>query len=473
MRRSRAKLVLAAEDGKPTAEQAAAAPARTAEIIEFQPDAAELEERQPPFVARATLYLVALVIAAAVGWASVAKMDEIVTARGKLVTTAPSIVVQPFETSVIRALDVKVGDVVKAGQPLATLDPTIPGADRDQLRGKLASLDAQIARLEAELDTRDYAPGQGASADQALQARVFAQRRDYYAAKVRDFDTQIAKTEATYLGSLAEAAVLRRRLSGQNEVVAMNAELIKRGAGSQLAYLQSQDTSLDTEAAIGRAESAAKAATAAMDQLAADREAFVQDFRRETTEKLVDLRGQRAAAAEELKKADLRAEMAVLRAPADGAVLDIAQRSAGSVVNAAEPLVTLVPLDVPLEAEVAVAGRDIGRLALSDTARIKFDAFPFQKYGTMQGRVRVISEDAFAADSRSNSTPAAGRAPDAASFYRLRLSLGAPTLRDLPAGFQLIPGMGVQAEIKTGRRSVLSYFLYPFLRGLDESFREP
>jgi hemolysin D len=185
-------------------------------------------------------------------------------------------------------------------------------------------------------------------------------------------------------------------------------------------------------------------------------------------EDLVELRDKRAAAAEELKKARLRKAMAVLTAPADAAVLDIAQRSIGSIAREAEPLFTLVPLNVPLEAEVLVAAKDIGYFALDDQARIKFDAFPFQKHGTVSGRVRTISHDAFAPDSRVDEKEH-GPAP----FYKVRLELGDLKLHSVPQDFRFIPGMTIQAEIKAGRRSVISYFLYPLLRGLDESFHEP
>jgi HlyD family secretion protein len=159
--------------------------------------------------------------------------------------------------------------------------------------------------------------------------------------------------------------------------------------------------------------------------------------------------------------------MAVLTAPADAAVLDVAQRSIGSVVQAAEPLFTLVPLNVPLEAEVSVAARDIGHLAVNDPARIKFDAFPFQKHGTIDGKVTSISQDSFAPQA------AAQNPGPMTAFYKVRLALGSTQLRSLPENFRLLPGLTIEAEINAGERSIISYFLYPLTRGLDESLREP
>ena len=164
---------------------------------------------------------------------------------------------------------------------------------------------------------------------------------------------------------------------------------------------------------------------------------------------------------------ELRRQLIVLKAPADAIVLDIANRTIGSVVREAETLFVLVPRDVPLQAEVNVEGRDIGQVSVGQPVRIKFDAFPFQKYGTATGAVRVISQDSFSPDPKAE-----GARRATAPYYRVLVDLVDTHLR-LPAErVQLIPGMAVTAELKVGRRSVMSYFLYPLLRGLDESIRE-
>jgi hypothetical protein len=159
-------------------------PATPPIISEFQPDAVEIEERSPPRMTRITLYLVAALIAAAVIWASLSTVDEIVTAQGKLITTRPNLVVQPLETSVVRELHVAVGDVVHRGQALATLDPTFPKTDVDALLTRIAAFDA-IERLEAELNARNFVPLDPANPEE-VQARLFAQRRGYYIASLNN-----------------------------------------------------------------------------------------------------------------------------------------------------------------------------------------------------------------------------------------------------------------------------------------------
>ena len=127
----------------------------------------------------------------------------------------------------------------------------------------------------------------------------------------------------------------------------------------------------------------------------------------------------------------------------------------------------LVPRDVPLQAEVNVEGRDIGQIEVGQPVRIKFEAFPFQKYGTGTGAVRVVSQDRSHPIQREKLRVECQR-PIIACWW---MSLDTK-LRLQPERIQMIPGMAVTAEMKVGRRSVISYFLYPLLRGLDESIRE-
>ena len=443
-------------------------------VSEFQTDAVELEERAPASIARATLYGVTLLILALVLWASLSSIDEVVVAQGRLVTTKPTIVVQPLETSIIRTIDVTVGDVVKAGQTLATLDATFTQADVDQQRAKFSALDAQVKRLEDELDGKDYAASAGATPDERLQARLFDQRRAFFAAQLRDYDQQIAAQSATISASNDQQGILSERRSTLTQIEGARETLYKHETGSLLDLLSSRDARLGVDASIVDLKGKVVEARHGKAKLEADREAFIQDFRRQALEQLVDARSKRDGVAEDMKKMELRRKRVALTAPSDAVVLNLAERSIGSVVREAEPVMTLVPLNVPIEAEVQVNTRDVGRLKTGEDVRVKLDAYPFQKYGTASGTLRTISHDSFPADQQQQTAAASPSQP--ATFHaRVALDDGgrlnghgqhARTVR-------LIPGMVVTAEIKVGQRQVISYFLYPLLKGLDDAIREP
>lgn len=437
-------------------------------IAEFHPDAVELEERIPPRTARLTLYGVTALIIAAVLWASLSSIDEIVVAPGKLVTTKPTIVVQPLETSIIRSIDVAAGDIVKAGQTLATLDATFSQSDVEQQRVRHAALEAQVKRMEAELAGTDYRAIAGKTPDEQLQLQLFEQRRAFRLAQVANFDEQIAGQAAAIASGKEEQVILKNRRDGLVQIEAARESLYKNETGSLLTLLGSRDARLEVEANLAQLAGKAVEAEHALAKLRADRQAFLEDLRRATVEQLVEAKSQRDTVGQELKKMELRRNMVVLSAPSDAVVLDLAQRSIGSVVREAEPIVTLVPLDVPLEAEVSINARDIGRVKAEEETRVKFDAYPFQKYGTATGRIRIISRDAFSPDAKE---AAQGVAP--LPFFRARVRLDEVNLASDGEPTRLLPGMTVNAEIKVGRRTVISYFLYPLIRGLDDSIREP
>ncbi|MET3925247.1 HlyD family type I secretion periplasmic adaptor subunit [Devosia sp. 2618] len=435
-------------------------------VMDFQTDAIALEERKPPVTARMTLYLVALAIGCGIYWASVSQIDEIVVAPGKLTTSQPTLVMQPFETSIIRTIEVKSGDIVHKGQLLATLDPTFASSDTGQLQAKLTGFEAQIDRIKAELAGTAYTPPPNASAEALMQGQLAAQRLAAYQAKLDDYDAQIGHGNATMAAAKAQEAKLEQRLEGLQEIQTMHATLADTGNVSKLTFMQSRDLSLDLQVTLAQVNGQYAEAVQQLEQVQAERQNYIEDYRRLAMEALVDLEDKQAGASEELRKVDLRTSMSQLIAPADAAVLEVAERSVSSVVQPAEPLITLVPLNVPLEVEVTVASNDIGHLAAGDAARVKFDAFPFQEHGTIDGKVVSISENSFAKPAGAD--PAGG-----AAFYKIRIALGQDQLKSVPTTFRLLPGMTVSAEIHAGERSIISYFLYPLIRGLDESLREP
>jgi len=138
------------------------------------------------------------------------------------------------------------------------------------------------------------------------------------------------------------------------------------------------------------------------------------------------------------------------------------------VIQEAETLITLVPLGTTLEAEVEINASDVGYVAVGDKVRVKLDAFPFQRHGLLEGRLRTVSEDAFV---RKPGDPVATDGP--ANYYRARVQLTTTQLRNVPEQTRLLPGMGVRGEILVGDRRVITYFLYPLIRAFDESLREP
>lgn len=155
-------------------------------------------------------------------------------------------------------------------------------------------------------------------------------------------------------------------------------------------------------------------------------------------------------------------EYVYLRAPCNAVVHEVTSFSPGSAVREAEALITLIPLDGNIELEAQIPPENIGKVKVGAPVRVKLTAYPFQKYGTLDGVVRNISEDTLEKQEAGNSI----------KYYRARITVSGK-LTGVKEDFRLIPGMEVQSEIKCDRRRVIEYILYPLIKALDETAKEP
>lgn len=441
---------------------------KDAVFLAFQPDDIEIEHTPANFSLHATLYIIIGLFLFVVVWASLAKIDRIVTAPGKLTTTSPHISVEPLETSVVRQVNIRPAQIVKEGDLLITLDPTFTAADLSQVGDQLESLYAQAARLRAELDGDDYAPRsdkEDLGVSDGLQQIIHERRMAEYRSTDKYYEEKRNSIAAAIATNRDQLAKFEEQLLVLKEIEDMHANSSVSEFTSKVDALRARSDRLRVSTEIARLETEADELKYQLSSIKSEQEAFIATWRKEIAEELMDVEREIKKLEQSLRKAERRNSLVDLRAAHDSVVLKMADISVGSVVQEAETLATLVPVDVPLEATVDISTRDIGRVRVGDLARIKLEAFPFQKYGIIEGKVLRIAEDAVELDPRS------GRIDD--SVYRARLSLEKNELKNLPRTTRLIPGMKVVAEIKVGQRRVIEYFLYPIIRALDESLREP
>jgi HlyD family secretion protein len=333
---------------------------------------------------------------------------------------------------------------------------------------------AEERRLEAEIYGRPFPPtGADATLDPKyvlLQTAIYEHRQAEYRAAVAAADADSARLEAGLVTNRASQAGLQERMKVISEVESMRDELYKLSAGSRLNLLQSRLDRLSLNDQLGEKINQEKELLQQLASAREQKEKYINNWTREAGERLTTVQQQISTAAQQLANANRRRSLVVLRAPADGVVLELGLRSIGSVAKEAEPLVTLVPRGNKIEAEVDVDSADVARLRTGDPVRVKLDALPFQRHGTLSGQVRVITENSFPAEKASGQQGGSDAQP---AFFRARVALGPVKLQDVPPDFRLIPGMTTTAEINVGKRTVISYLLDPVIRLFDESLREP
>jgi membrane fusion protein, hemolysin D len=435
----------------------------------FQSETAEILDGPEPIQTHMTLLVLVGLFVSLLLVALCMRVDRVVSSSfGHIVTVDPTVVLGALDQSIIKTIDVREGQQVHKGQQLATLDPTFTTADVGALKAQVANYGAQIARCQAELAHKpfDMAPQSDPVANSyiAAQRQYYLQRKAQYDAQLRGYDEQMAQQKATLAKYVNDQARYGDRAKISKEIENMRAQLAAAQVGSRLNLLSATDQKLEIERALEFDRNAAAESQHQLDATAANREAFIQQWFAQTSQELVKAQADRDAAAEQLKKATMHQELVQLQAPEDSMVLKIAKLSAASVLNQGEPLIYLAPLRSPLEAEVRISARDIGFIRPGDKTTVKLDAYNYIEHGTVTGTVRSISEGAFTTD--ENNTPVE-------PYYKVRITLDPVQLRNVPASFRLVPGSTLTGDIHVGTRSLFTYVLGGFVRGIDEAMREP
>lgn len=434
-------------------------------VIEYLPDADEIERSPVPRFAQLTMHVLLTAFASFAIWASLSEVDLVVIAHGRLVNPLPNVVVQPLETSIIQSVDVRTGQVVKKGDVLATLDATFIQADESQLQVRLSSLETQIQGLEHELAGSIEQGKPVVSADDQLQASLLSERKANYSAQQAKMTETAAKLRAALATNRSDQQRVASRLKPLKEIEMMQEKMVAQKYGAPLQLLEAQQRSKEVERDLELVASREQELKRELSAFEAEKRAFERGWRQKTMEDLLSLSRERDALNEQLQKADKRHQLVRLVAPVDAVVLDIAKLSPGSIVKEAETFFTLVPLNVALEAEVNIDSVDVGYIKLEHPVHLKLDAFPYQKHGAIDAKVRTISEDAFRRD------PSAKAGADA--YYVSRLTLADMKLKNMTESARLLPGMTLSAEIVVGKRSIISYLAWPLTKGLGEAIREP
>jgi hemolysin D len=403
------------------------------------------------------------------------EVDRVVTGAGKVVSKAATIVVQPLETAIVRSIEVREGQQVLAGTVLARLDSTFATADAGALQAQVSSLQAEVSRMRAEVDERPF-EYTGTDPSLSLQTAIYAQRQAEHSFKLEYYRQKIDGLKSTVARSYGDAAAFRERLLVAQNVETMRKNLERLQISSRLTSLLAMDSRLEIERNLSTAVKMSEASNSDLAAMVAERDAYVQNWRTQIAQNLSEQSRKLSDASELLNKATLRRQLVELHADRDATVLTVAKVSEGSVLQAGEQLITLVPNDSPLEVEANIYGRDDGFVHLGDPVAIKFDAFPFSQYGKANGTVRMISPDSFtAADQQIGRTAGAVPVPTNSTepFFRARITIDRVDLRAVPADFRVAPGMPIVADIKVGKLTVLGYLLGRILSVASEGMREP
>ena len=439
----------------------------------FESDTAAVFLHTAPAQESIVVYIVAGMFLLGIALAAVVKLDRVVTSTaGFMVPTSGSLYVSPLNPALVRQVNVKVGQIVKKGEALATLDPTFTQADLLQLQERLASDEATVAREEAELAVRPY---QFSATDkyESVQGGLWLKRQAQYRSDLANFDGQISSAEAQMAQAKSDADKYVLRLKLASEVEHVYEPLLDKGYVSRLQVMQSSDVRTEMGRLLADAQNQVSQYRQTAAALKAQRESYVHKWFADTANQMVADRNDLNLTRDSRDKAQKLQDLTSLVAPADAIVVKVGKLSPGSVAGGGgqesvtpglDPLFTLVPVNAPVEAELAIASMDVGFIAVGDPVTLKLDAYPYIRFGFAQGVVKTISEGSFTVDVNNAPVPA---------YFKVRVAVKKILLHNVPQDFRLIPGMTLAGDIMVGKRTILSYLVEGALRTGTEAMREP
>lgn len=417
-------------------------------------------QQQEPLRARLILRVTAVLLIALLVWASVASLDEVTRGDAKVVPTSQVQVVQSVDGGVVESLPVHEGQVVEAGQLLLRVDSTRFVSSMLESRYSQLALRAKVLRLEALTRGVPFNPPPDLVRD---AADIVAQERRLYESRRSEINAQVDISENQLTQRRQELAEVRARkeqaergLDLQQRELSATRPMVSSGAVSEVEVLR-----LEREVARLRGD---------RDQAAAQIlrvQAAIQEAERRIDEvrltahnqmgvELSETMGKLSAMSEGGRALEDKVKHADIRSPVRGTVKRLLVNTVGGVVQPGKEVVEIVPLDDALILEAKILPRDIAFLRPGQAALVRFTAYDFAVYGGLEAKVINIGADSVV-DEKGN------------AFYLVRVRTLKPGLGE---NQPIIPGMVAQVDIRTGKKTLLSYLLKPIVRAKSNALSE-
>jgi hemolysin D len=447
----------------------AAAEALSAGAIDFAPDILRLQQEPPSPLPRVVFYVLGALLLLLGVWSAVGRLNIIAVASGKLVPQSYVKVVQPASAGVVKEILVREGDAVKAGQVLARLDPGLSEVDSKQVGDQLQIARLSQRRIDGEL--AGIEPTQQAGDSPELFAQMVSQYRAHRQAQNDAVEAQramLSKAEQDLRAALEMQSKLKQTLPIYQDQERAWQQLQKEGFAGRLLAEDRRRVRIEAQQELKAQLHSIEGYRATIVQSRKRMEQLDSNYRQALYNERVEITAQAEKLEQDQRKQALRRDLLELKASEDGTVKDLATHTEGAVLTPGSVLLTIVPANEPLRAEVWVTNLDRGFVHPGQVVKVKVAPYPFQKYGMVEGVVTTVAADV---TEQPANDPNDQKAPPNHRFRSL-IELKSQYLDANGVHHPLTPGMQVDAEIKLGERTVLEYVLSPVRKAFHEAARE-
>jgi hemolysin D len=442
---------------------------------DFSPPLLRIQEKPPSPLAGWMLRVLIGLVAALLVWAIFGRLDIVAVADGKLVPSSYLKIVQAAEQGIVKEILVKEGEKVAAGHVLIRMDSVLTDADVSSVQSEYDNRRLALRRIDAQLAGVPFARERGDAGE--FYGRVSAQ----YTANVRAYEGALSQERSVRQKAQHDLAAAQATKTKLEQVLPHYIEqerafekLSRDGFAGRIMYTDKQRERIEKEQDLRAQEFIIASNRELIAQSEQKIAQITADYQRQLQNERVETAAQLERATHELAKLAHRHRLLELRAPQAGIVKDLATHTAGTVAAPGTVLLTLVPENDTLVAEVWVSNQDVGFVRAGQAAQLKLAAFQFQKYGLVRGKVIHVNADATDAASpntRSDALTGRDRSTGALAFRAL-VELASQELLAEGQRYALQPGMQVTGEIHLGTRSIAEYLLSPVQKAFHEAARE-
>ncbi|MBV1693102.1 MAG: HlyD family type I secretion periplasmic adaptor subunit [Hyphomicrobiales bacterium] len=417
----------------------------------------------PSLVQRMLLLSMVSLVVVFVAWASLASVQEVTTGRGRVTPASKIQVVQNLEGGIVREVLVREGGIVREGDVLVRIDPTIAGSSLGEAREKLVGLTALIARLEAEVEGKplQFPP-------EIVQARpdIVAYHREHHDSRRNEieaataaFDLQEKQRAQEIREVQSKIGTLRRALEIAEDELELIRPLERTRAASRSELLAAEAKANDIRGALQGAELSIPRLEAAVAEIGRRRAERLEAFRGEALQRLASARTEQAALGEASRGNEDKLARTTVRAPTAGVVKSVFVTTPGQVVQPGHSLAEIVPANDTLLVEAQVRPQDIAFLRPGQDALVKITAYDFALFGGLPAKVEHIGADSISTDRGD-------------TYYLIRVRTDRAHLQHSSGNLPIIPGMVADVDVITGSKTVLGYLMKPLVRMRQSALRE-
>ena len=398
-------------------------------------------------------------------WSSVSFVDKTVSTRGKFTNTAPNIEIQATGSSVIQELNLERGQFIKQGEVIAILDGTVVNANLKIVQDKINAVKNKILRIEIQKQSILTKVLDKESAEQldTINKEILYKNFDEFMIKMKTFSSDLLRTDKEIVSTSKDRKLIRDQLNIKIKIEDGKKKLFEKNIGSLMDTLKSTDQRISVNRQLLSTSSSIEKLKSQKTTIADQKMSFLSTKLAGLAAELSAFSDQLLQLNEELIKNELERNNLFVKSPVEGVVLNLPTLAIGSLLNKGQAIVTLVRTGLPLVLEIDIDPKDVSDVYSGNPVSVKLDALPFQQYGDIQGTLIFVSDDTVQESLQGQS----------GAFYRGRVNVEDAEIMGLPEDFDLTPGMLASADLKVGKRRLITYFTDPILKSLSSAMREP